>query len=100
MISILPCKFMYSDMHFPLIFPLLSLKEHSLVSSPARIFRRKHGLDANGLAGFQNLFVGNSLLQLNAKYRSQVTLIKLSKKANLTSVFLMHEVPESFKAHW
>ena len=46
---------------------------------------RKHGLDANGLAMFQHLFVGHSFLQLNVKYRSQVSLIKLLKKANLTS---------------
>jgi hypothetical protein len=69
MIFILPCKFMYSDMHFPLIFPSLSFKKHSLVESPARTFGRKHGLDANGLAGFQKLFVGNSLLMLNTDLR-------------------------------
>lgn len=100
MIFILPCKCMYSGMHFPLIFPLLSFKKHFLVESPGRVFWRKHGLGANALAAFQKLFVRNSVLQLNAKYRSQVTLIKLLKKANLTSVFLMHKTPGSFKAHW
>lgn len=63
------------------------------------MFLKKHGLEANGLAVFQHLFVGNSLLQLNVKYRSQVTLLKLLKKANLTSFFLTHKTPGSFKAY-
>ena len=61
-------------------FPLLSFKKHSLVWSPVRMFWRKHGLDANGQAMFQHLFIGNSFLQLSVKYISQVSLINYSRR--------------------